>query len=231
MGNFFESDLKDITRLILVRHGRTNNNKEARFGTLDACPLDEVGRDQAKRVAKRLIEFEINHIYSSPIQRAKETAEIIAAEKSLNVIIRPELKEYNNGIIAGLTKDELRQKFPEIYIDMQGWINMGPVQNRDRFMAPEAESMNEFKQRILAFQDSILVNHPGQIVVAVTHLAVIKGFMTLLFGGSFNSQMNFLADNASVTVADFYHRVPVLRSFNDIRHLDTKLKYGIVTAI
>ncbi len=230
MANFFESDLKDITRLILVRHGRTNNNKEARFGTLDDCPLDEVGRDQAKRAAKRLLEFEINHIYSSPIPRAKETAEIIAAEQSLKVTIRPELKEYNNGIVAGLTVDELRQKFPEIYLDMQGWINMGPVQNRARFLAPEAESMDDFKKRILAFQDFILVNHPGQIVVAVTHLAIIKGFMALLFGSSLNSQMNFLADNASVTVADFYHQVPVLRSFNDTRHLDTKLKYGIVTA-
>ena len=52
MANFFESELKDVTRLILVRHGRTNHNIEARFGILDECPLDEVGRDQAKRVAK-----------------------------------------------------------------------------------------------------------------------------------------------------------------------------------
>jgi broad specificity phosphatase PhoE len=231
MANLFQSDLKDITRLILVRHGRTNNNKEARFGSLDDCPLDHVGQDQAKRVAKRLIEFEIDHIYSSPIQRAKETAEIMAAENSLKVIIRPELKEYDNGIIAGLTVEELRQKFPEIYLDIQGWINMGPVQNRDRFQVPEAESMDAFKQRILAFQNFILVNHPGQIVAAVSHLAVIKGFMALLFGSSLNSQMNFMADNTSVTVVDFYHQVPVLRSFNDIRHLDSKLKYGIVTAM
>lgn len=231
MANFFESELKDVTRLILVRHGRTNHNIEARFGILDECPLDEVGRDQAKRVAKRLLEFDIDHIYSSPIQRAKETANIIAAEISKNITNRQELIEYNNGILAGMTVEEIRQKYPKIYEDVLGWVNMGAVQTRDRFVAPGAESMDEFKNRLLNFQDLILSEHPGQIVLAVTHLAIIKGFMVLLFGRSFNTQMNFLADNTSVTVLDYFHKVPVLRLFNDIHHLDIKLKYGRVTAM
>jgi broad specificity phosphatase PhoE len=231
MENFFESNEKDITRLILIRHGRTANNKDGRFGSLDNSPLDEEGRDQARRVAKRLVEFEICQLYSSPLQRAIETAEIIASEKSLNVIIRPELREYDNGIIGGMTIEEVRQKFPEVYLDVQGWVNMGPVQNRDRFMAPGAETMADFKQRISAFQDLILEKHLGQTVAAVTHLAIIKGCISLMFGGSFNAQMNFLADNASVTVIDYFRKVPVLRLFNDIHHLETKLKYGKVTAM
>jgi broad specificity phosphatase PhoE len=230
MANFFESDLKDITRLILVRHGRTNNNKEARFGTLDDSPLDEVGRDQAQLVAKRLKEFDVHQIFSSPIPRAKETAEYISREITVGVTIRDELKEYDNGILAGMSVDEIRQKHPDIYKDVESWVNMGPIQNRDRFIAPDSEPMEVFKKRLLQFQDFILDDHPAQIVVAVTHLAVIKGYLSLIFGRSFNSQMNFLADNASLTVIDYFHRVPVLRSFNDIQHLGIKLKYGRVTA-
>lgn len=230
MANFFESDLKDITRLILVRHGRTNNNKEARFGTLDDSPLDEVGRDQAQRVARRLKEFEIHQIFSSPIKRATETAAFISRENSVSVIPRDELKEYDNGILAGMSVDEIRQKYPDIYKDVESWVNMGPIQNRDRFIAPDSETMDDFKARLLSFQEMLLNHHPAQVVVAVTHLAVIKGYLSLIFGRSFNSQMNFLADNTSLTVIDYFHRVPVLRSFNDIQHLGIKLKYGRVTA-
>jgi len=231
MGNFFENDLDDVTRMILIRHGRTQANKEARIGTLDAIPLDSGGREQAEKVSERLKEFHISNIYTSPILRTKETAQIIANNFKLDVIIREELKEYNFGVISNLTWDEVRWQIPDVFRDMEGWLQMGAVQDRERPIIPEAENFKEFEKRLLNFRDYILDNHPGQVIAAVTHLSVIKGYMAILFGGSVFERMNYLAHNTSLTIIDFCNRVPILVLFNDSRHLHLEIKYGKVVLL
>jgi len=231
MSNLFESELKDVTRLILIRHGRTSNNKEARVGTLEDIPLDAVGREQAEKLTERLHEFPLHVIYSSPILRAKQTADIIAKQFKLDVQINKDLMEYDFGIISKHTLAEVSEKYPDVYKDIQGWLEMGPIQDRERPKIPESEPFINFEQRLFRFRDFILDEHPGQVVAAVTHLAIIKGYMATLFGGSVFRQMNYLAFNTSITVIDFYKRVPILLSFNDARHLDMQLKYGRVTPL
>ena len=231
MGNFFENDLDGVTRLILIRHGRTQANKEARIGSLDAIPLDSVGREQAEKVAERLNEFPISTIYASPILRTKETAQIIASHLKIDVEIREELQEYNFGVISDHTFDEVRQQYPDVFKDMQGWIQMGAVQDRERPIIPEAEKFQEFESRLLNFRDHILDTHSGQVLAVVTHLSVIKGYMAMFFGGSVFERMNFLAHNTSLTIIDFCNRVPILVLFNDSRHLGLEIKYGKVVLL
>ena len=231
MTNLFESELKDVTRLILIRHGRTSNNKEDRVGTLEDIPLDHRGVEQAQKVAERLKEFPIGVIYSSPILRSKQTADIIADTFHMDVEIDKNLMEYNFGIISKHTMSEIRDKYPELYQDLDQWMNMGPTHERKRPIIPNSEPFKDFDKRLFEFKEKILDNHPGQVVAAITHLAVIKGYMATLFGGSVFRQMNYLAFNTSLTVIDFYNRVPILLLFNDTRHLDLPLKYGKVTPL
>lgn len=228
MGNFFGSDLKDVTRLILIRHGRTQANKENRIGSLEPFPLDMVGREQAEKVSRRLKEFPISTVFASPVLRARETAQIIADHINCDLEIRDELKEYDFGKVSNLTFDEVRQNLPDVYQVMSDWLNMGAVQDRERPVYPDAEDFHVFEKRLFKFREYILDNHQNQVVAAVTHLSVIKGLMAISFGGSVFERMNYLAHNTSVTIIDFRNRVPLLVLFNDSRHLDMAIHYGKV---
>ncbi len=229
--NIFASDPKDGTRLILVRHGRTSANKDAKIGSVKDYPLDEIGIEQAHRVAKRLKDFNISAIYSSPILRTRQTAQAIADVIKLDIEFRTELQEFFFGSIADHTMEEIKKEDEITYNKLIAWMNMGQEQTMLRPVIPGAETMQEFEARIRKFTKEILDNHAGQTICAVTHMGLIKGFLGIYFGGGVGQRMNFNALNTSITVIDFYKQVPVLSGFNDISHLDIALPYGRVNLL
>ncbi len=226
--NLFACDPKYVTRLILVRHGRTNANKESRISSEKDYILDETGIDQAKKAAQRLKDFNISALYSSPILRTKQTAEYISEALGLKIEFNDDLKEYSFGSIADHTLEEVEVENKELYDKFMDWMNMGQVQTMPRVNIPGAEPMEAFEARIHHFTDEMLIRHPAQTVCAVTHMGLIKGFMAVFFGGGVQHRMNFNAYNTSLTVIDFYKQVPVLSAFNDMSHLDAPLPYGRV---
>lgn len=217
--------------MIFVRHGRTRINKTNRIGTLEPVPLDDLGREQAEKVSVRLEEFPFDAMYASPIRRTMETAEIIAEHLKLKINVRPELQEFNFGELAGLTIEEVSERYPQLYQQMATWMTMGEEHEVDRPDFPGGEKIEDFEKRLWAFRDHVLENHPGQVVMAVTHLSVIKAYMSILFGGSIYERMNYYGHNTSVSIIDFYRRVPILVTFNDSRHLDLPMPYGKVTLL
>jgi broad specificity phosphatase PhoE len=103
-----------MTLLHLVRHGRSIWNAAGRIqGQID-IELDEIGLQQAQRIADRLEREPIEAIYSSPLLRAKATAEVIAARFNLPVTPDARLMEYDFGVISGLTWDEVSENHPEL---------------------------------------------------------------------------------------------------------------------
>ncbi len=86
--------------------------------------------------------------------------------------------------------------------------------------------MPHFIGRIKDFCDRINANHPGEIVVAVTHWAVIKGVLAYVTSAPLDLHMNFNVGNTSMTIIDFYKRNPVLTAFNDISHLPDSYTFG-----
>lgn len=226
--NLFASDPKYVTRLILVRHGRTGANKESRISSEKDYSLDETGMDQAKKVAQRLKDFNISALYASPILRTKQTAEFISKALGLKIEFKDDLKEYSFGSIADHTMEEVEEENKDLYDKFIAWINMGQVQTMQRIKIPGAEPMEDFEARIRRFTDEMLEKHPAQTVCAVTHMGLIKGFMAIYFGGGVQHRMNFNAYNTSLTIIDFYKQVPVLSAFNDMSHLNVPLPYGRV---
>ncbi len=126
MANLFESDKKDITRLIFVRHGRTETNSKGRIGSVNDSPLVEVGIEQAHAVAERLRKFDVDAIYSSPLLRTKQTAEIIASGLDLPVTYDTNLLEYGFGAVGNLTVPEIKEKLPEQFDQIMAWIENAP---------------------------------------------------------------------------------------------------------
>lgn len=231
MDKLFEGSKENITRLILVRHGQTLKNAQSRIGIIDETPLDKTGIKQANSVAERLQQFSVNALMTSPVTRAKQTAEIISHKLKIDYEVRDELREYFMGAISGLTIEEMKENLPEDYDNFQSWVKNQPSKNIERPQYSDAEPIENIEKRVHNFVDYIFDNYEKQVVCAVTHLAMIKGFLATLFGRSVHKPMNFFALNTSLTIIDFERNTPILMLFNDTNHLDNGLFYGKVTLL
>ena len=101
-----------MLKLIIVRHGVTEWNKEGRLQGKKDIPLSKEGEEQADKLAKRLKDEKIDKIYASPLKRACKTAEIINKYHKLPINIEDGLREISYGIFDGISKEE-REKDEE----------------------------------------------------------------------------------------------------------------------
>src|ERR1700704_5230669 len=102
-----------VTRVFLVRHGATVLSAEDRFAGATDVALSDEGRDQTRRLARRLSREKIMAVYASPLGRTVETAQILAAPHKLEVQTRDGLREIHHGRWEGMTRREVEEKFPE----------------------------------------------------------------------------------------------------------------------
>lgn len=151
--------------IYLVRHGEATANVAGNVfcGWLDA-PLTQKGVEQAQQLAKRFCNEPIDAIYSSDLERARITAEVIAKEHNLTVITEPELRELNYGAWEGLSRDEIFQRSPE-------WMRMLHLRKDDamQFHAPDGESFNDFQKRVISAFDRIAMRHLSDTIIVVGH--------------------------------------------------------------
>ncbi|MEE8442225.1 MAG: histidine phosphatase family protein [Dehalococcoidia bacterium] len=148
-------------RLLLVRHGETDRNREGRVLGQGNQTLTEKGRKQAAAVAGALTEEGITTIYSSPLKRAVETAEMISDKLGLPVQVVDDLAEVDAGALDGMTSKDMRARYPDF---MALW-------DRDPGSAvmPGGESLAHAQQRAWRSAQSFLDEHPDGTVVAVSH--------------------------------------------------------------
>ena len=100
---------------VFLRHGESVGNAEERFQGQSDYPLTEMGRRQAERLARKWVDerMQLDQIISSPLERAKETAQIVSDALHVPIELDPILMERNAGEIAGLTREETRQRYPD----------------------------------------------------------------------------------------------------------------------
>jgi len=150
-------------KIILVRHGETDWNKERRIqGGSSNPPLNERGRRQAGSLASRLSKNRIQAIYSSPLKRALDTAEAIARYHQIEIVVEPSLREIEAGDLEGITVAELGKRFSEILI-------------RDGLLKKVSggESLAELQERSWGTVQRLTKKHPEGDVVLVSHYFVI----------------------------------------------------------
>ncbi|NQY57270.1 MAG: histidine phosphatase family protein [Ilumatobacteraceae bacterium] len=100
------------SRVLLARHGETEWNRIGRrHGQLDS-PLTERGRQHAQAIARLCGELDADAVFSSPLGRARATAEIVAGSLSLPVVVVDDLAEIDHGVFAGLTNEEIEEHHP-----------------------------------------------------------------------------------------------------------------------
>jgi broad specificity phosphatase PhoE len=144
-----------VATIVLVRHGETDWNTERRYqGHLDP-PLNAAGRAQSEALAEALVAEPIVAVYSSDLRRAHETAEIVARRLDLLVQVDPALREVDLGSWAGLTKDEVRERFGESGTH-------------------DGETRSEHSERVVGAIRRIAGGHPAARIVVVTHGGSIR---------------------------------------------------------
>jgi broad specificity phosphatase PhoE len=157
-------------RVLLLRHGRTEWNRERRFQGQADPPLDEVGQAQAYEVALIIAALRPGLLVSSDLQRASQTAEIVGRSSALPVILDARLRERGLGHWEGLTRDDVERDFPDEYAV---WVSGADVAKRG------GESRDEVAARALAaFEELPAV----PVTVLVTHSATAMALTNALLG-------------------------------------------------
>jgi len=198
-----------LTLLYLIRHARSVWNAEGRVQGQANPPLDDVGRKQAQAVAARLSGETFNAFYSSPLVRARETAEVIAARHRLTVQYDERLMERRFGIWEGLTGPEI-EAWKAANPNGDWWIH-GP---------PGAENRAAIIGRAAAVFGDIVAAHPDQKVAVVSHGGLFNSFVTHLLKLPPDSLVSFHSNNTAISRIRIHDGQVAIIALNDDRHLD-----------
>ncbi|WP_040865752.1 bifunctional RNase H/acid phosphatase [Nocardia exalbida] len=184
------------TRLLLLRHGQTELSVQRRYSGRGNPPLTALGREQAARAAKMLAaKGGIAAVISSPLGRARETAEAAAAALGVPVEVHDGLIETDFGEWEGLTFAEAAQRDPGLHAR---WIGDPTV------AAPGGESFEEVLERVQAALRDLLGRYPGANVVVVSHVTPIKTLLRLALDAGPALLYRLHLDLASLSIAEFY---------------------------
>lgn len=202
-------------RVYLIRHGETAWNAEMRFQGHANIKLSERGRNQARALGERLRKENFGGIYASDLERAYETATIIARYHNLEVRKEPGFREMNFGVWEGLT-------FKQIHAQHAGlaarwWKN--PLETR----VPGGESLGDLVERSMAALFEICNMHKDQKILIVTHGGVVKSIISTVLGMDLNEYWRLKQDNLALNIIYFPQwEKGILELFNDCSHLETK---------
>ncbi len=175
-----------MTYLYLVRHGRTAWNHTDRLQGWADHPLDLVGRAQAAAVAGALRDVPFEALYTSPLRRARETADLIAEPHGLPVQLDERLRERNVGEWVGLTLDEARARAPELF--KGDWRQAG---------APGGEPQAALAARVAAALADIVAAHPQGTVALVSHGGSLSALLTQVLGIPITRTVSFSFHNTA----------------------------------
>jgi probable phosphoglycerate mutase len=148
-----------VTTILLARHGETEWNRDGRFQGWADPPLNATGRAQAVDLSVALMAEELAAVYSSPLRRAYETAEVVGASRGLEPVTVDALREVDVGSWSGLTRAEIEQRFPEQYAR---WLDYG--QGWD-----DGETYEAMAKRVVGAVLTLAAAHDGERILAVSH--------------------------------------------------------------
>jgi alpha-ribazole phosphatase/probable phosphoglycerate mutase len=164
-----------VTTILLIRHGETAWNRGKIFRGVYDIALNENGRTQAAHLAKALASRQIDVAYSSPLSRAKETAQIVLEPHGIHAVIHEGLKDFNYGQWTGLENDVVARRWPE---DHLRWTTLPHT-----VRPPAGDTLQEVFDRALNALEEIVQKHEGKTVALFAHRVVNKllvlGILTL----------------------------------------------------
>lgn len=194
-----------MTIIYLVRHGTTNLVGKMLCGTTSGIPLNEEGRQQAAKTAQYLAQFPIKALYSSPIQRAAETAGIIANQLNLSVTQKDFLSEIFFGDLQGIEASILRE--------LPLWKRY--IQHPEGVIFPNGDSVAEIQERAAAGLASLAAQFDEkEEIVCVAHGEVILLTIANFIGLPLDETHHLAMDTACITRLEWFGEHKRLRFHN-----------------
>ena len=201
-----------MVRIVLVRHGETDWNQSRRIqGGGSDTPLNKRGKEQAEKLALRLKSERIQAIYSSPLQRALDTAQAIARYHQLEVEIEPSLKEIEVGELEGTPVAEIGKHLDQL-LTADGQGEALP-------RMPGGESVTELQQRAWSTIKRLASKHPDGVLLAVSHYFVILTIICSVLNLPLSQMGRFRIGAGSISTIVFDGQATRLVLFNDSCHL------------
>jgi ribonuclease H / adenosylcobalamin/alpha-ribazole phosphatase len=209
------ADVGEPTTLVLLRHGATVHSPHRRFSGFggDDPPLSDDGRRQAELAAEVLAgSGQLDAVVSSPMRRARETAEVVAVRLGLRLREDELWRECSFGQWDGLTMAQVGERWPDEFAAWQGSTSVAP---------PGGESFDEVERRVRLARDRTLARHPRQRVLVVTHVTPIKQLVRLAIGCGPEALWRLDSSTASLSTTRWWpDGGSSLASFNETSHLN-----------
>ena len=202
------------TIIYLTRHGETEWNIEKRLQGRGDSPLTENGIQRAKELRDRIKNIDIDVIYSSPIKRALNTANILRGNKNIDIVTDDRLMEMCFGDYEGKKIDIIQKENPnwDIKLIMQGNVEI---------CAPNGENLKEVRERISKLMNKIIAENIGKSILIVTHGITLKALMYYFKDEDVNSEVMGQATLTKINIDEknnFY-----IEFKNDDSHFSIKI--------
>jgi probable phosphoglycerate mutase len=199
------------TTIVFIRHGQTDWNAGRRWQGHADIALNKIGRQQAALLAQRLRHWPIRTLYSSDLQRAADTARALGNALGLEPVLDVNWRERHVGDFEGLTTDEIKVQFPDIWETLR----TGPLD------PPGGEAQDEVLERAAAAFDSLVVHHHGEMTAVVSHGGIIHATVHYALGlpSSALGRLSFRG-NTGISIIEVDEYLARLVCLNDTAHLE-----------
>ena len=206
-----------MTKLFLLRHGETLANLEQRYQGQGDSPLSELGVSEAGELAGALKKEQFSAVYSSPLIRSFDTANIIADQHTVSVEKLPGLVERYYGEWEGLSFEEIKKKYPKVY---ESWL-----ENPGRTDIPGAERLEDLQKRGVKALEQIIKKHRDQTICIVGHGGINRVILFHYMNLELNNFWRIKQDNCCINIIEF-GRTPVVLLLNSTWFLGEKRMKG-----
>lgn len=169
-------------RLYVVRHGQTGYNIDNKVCGISNVELTPLGKQQAKKAQEDLQFFKIDYIFSSPLQRAFETAQIINKERQLEIQVDSRIQEINFGKFEGIVNNEEFQYYKQ---------NHG-------LHYPGGESLFQVVHRVYSFLEELENKYPDKNILVVCHGGIVRVIHSYFYGMTNEELMTWLPENCCI---------------------------------
>jgi broad specificity phosphatase PhoE len=200
-----------MVHIILIRHGETDWNTQQVFRGRADVALNKVGLAQAEAVGISLHDRAINALYSSPLNRALDTAHMLAKGRNFEVEREESFIDIDFGVWQGLSHQEVKERFKDLYTT---WLRAP-----HKVTFPDGESLEEVKFRSQRALAKIVENNPGRTVAIVSHRVVNKVLLCSITGLALSHFWYIRQDTCAVNSFEYKDGNYFLTLLNDTCHL------------
>ncbi|HEY1373770.1 MAG TPA: histidine phosphatase family protein [Candidatus Binatia bacterium] len=193
-----------MTRFFLIRHAATALVGRRIAGRLDGVSLTDAGRAEAARLAQRLAAEDVAAVYTSPRERARETARPLAETLRRQAVVAHEIDELDYGEWSGKTLAELDT--------MPLWRAFNSARSLTR--VPNGESILELQARVVGFMERLAAEHESSSVALVTHAETVRAALAYYLGVPIDQSLRFDVDPASVSIVELHEHSGKVRCVN-----------------